>query len=70
MKYIGLKGLNIKGNYGRKIWSSWDKLNALQASRRLDLLETVTHRFSLEQYDEAFETSAKDAGKILFIHGQ
>jgi threonine 3-dehydrogenase len=70
MKYIGLKGLNIKGNYGRKLWSSWDKLNALQASQRLDLLETVTHRFTLEQYDEAFETSTKDSGKILFIHSK
>jgi threonine 3-dehydrogenase len=69
-KDIGLKGLTIKGHYGRKLWSTWDKLNALQASKRIDLLDTVTHRFTLEQYEEAFETSMKDAGKVLFINSK
>jgi threonine 3-dehydrogenase len=69
-KNIGLKCLNIKGHYGRRIWSTWDKLNALGASKRIDLLDTVTHRFTLEQYEEAFETSVKDAGKVLFIHSK
>jgi threonine 3-dehydrogenase len=69
-QYIGLKGLNIKGHYGRKIWSTWNKLNGLVSAKRVDLLNTVTHRFTLEQYEEAFETSMKDAGKVLFIHGK
>ena len=68
MKYINLKSLNIKGHYGRSIWSTWDKLNALISTKRIDLLETVTHRFSLEQYEEAFETSTKNAGKVLFVN--
>jgi threonine 3-dehydrogenase len=67
-KYIGIKGLTIKGHYGRSIWRTWDKLNAMQASKRIDLLDTVTHRFALKEYKEAFETSMKDAGKVLFIH--
>jgi threonine 3-dehydrogenase len=67
MKDINLKSLNIKGHFGRSIWSAWDKLNALQASKRINLLDTVTHRFTLEQYEEAFEISTKDAGKVLFI---
>jgi threonine 3-dehydrogenase len=70
MKEINLKSLNIKGHFGRSIWSAWDKLNALQVSKRIDLLDTVTHRFTLEQYEEAFETSTKDAGKVLFIHSK
>jgi threonine 3-dehydrogenase len=70
MKDINLKSLNIKGHFGRKIWSTWDKLNTLQSSKRLDLLGTVTHRFTLEQYEEAFETSTKDAGKVFFIHSK
>jgi threonine 3-dehydrogenase len=69
-KDIGLKCLNVKGHYGRKIWSTWDKLNALEASKRIDLLDTVTHRFTLDQHEEAFETSVKEAGKILFIHNR
>jgi threonine 3-dehydrogenase len=70
MRDIILKSLNIKGHFGRSIWSSWDKLNALQVSKRIDLLDTVTHRFTLEQYEEAFEISTKDAGKVLFIHNK
>jgi threonine 3-dehydrogenase len=69
MKYVA-KGLNMKGNFGRKIWCTWDKLNALESAKRINLLDTVTHRFTLEQYEEAFETSMKDAGKVLFIHSK
>ena len=69
-KYIGSKGLNIKGNYGRKLWSSWEKLNDLVSSKRIDLLDIVTHRFTLEQYEEAFATRMKDSGKVLFVHNQ
>jgi threonine 3-dehydrogenase len=68
MKDINLKSLNIKGHFGRNIWSCWDKLNDLQSVKRIDLLDTVTHRFTLEQYEEAFEISTRDAGKVLFIH--
>lgn len=67
-KDIGIKCLNIKGHYGRLLWSSWEKLNALLSAKRIDLLDTVTHRFTMEQYEEAFETSMKDAGKVLFMH--
>jgi threonine 3-dehydrogenase len=70
MKDINLKSLNLKGHFGRSIWSAWEKLNALQSAKRIDLLDTVTHRFTLDQYEEAFETSMKDAGKVLFIHGK
>ena len=66
--HVGYKCLNIKGHYGRRIWSTWDKLNALQASKRIDLLDVVTHRFALDQYEEAFEIGVKDAGKVLFVH--
>ena len=66
-KYLGIKGLTVKGQYGRKIWSSWDKLNALESSGKIELLDVVTHRFTLEQYEKAFEMSMGDAGKVLFI---
>jgi threonine 3-dehydrogenase len=67
-KDIGVKCLNIKGHYGRLIWSTWEKLNSLQLTKRINLLDTVTHRFAMEQYEEAFETSLKNSGKVLFIH--
>jgi threonine 3-dehydrogenase len=68
VKDIGSKCLNIKGHFGRKIWSTWDKLNDLQLAKRINLLDIVTHRFTLDQYEEAFETRKKGAGKILFIN--
>jgi threonine 3-dehydrogenase len=70
MKDINLKSINIKGHFGRSIWTAWDKLNALLTAERIDLLDTVTHRFTLDQYEEAFATSTKDAGKILFVHSK
>jgi threonine 3-dehydrogenase len=62
-----LKSVDIKGHFGRKIWFSWDKVCALEASKRINLLNTAPHHFTLDQYEEAFEISSKDAGKILFI---
>jgi threonine 3-dehydrogenase len=69
-KDIGVKCLNLKGHYGRLLWSSWEKLNALLSAKRINLLDTVTHRFTMEQYEEAFETSMKESGKVLFMHNQ
>jgi threonine 3-dehydrogenase len=69
-KTIGLKCLNIKGHFGRRLWSTWDKLNALIGSKRIELLDTVTHRFALDQYEEAFKTSMENSGKVLFVHSK
>jgi threonine 3-dehydrogenase len=69
-KDVNLKSVDIKGHFGRKIWASWDKVNALESSKRINLLDTVTHRFTLDQYEEAFEISTKNAGKILFINNK
>jgi threonine 3-dehydrogenase len=69
-KDVNLKSVNIKGHFGRKIWGSWDKVNALESSKRINLLDTVTHRFTLDQYEEAFEVSTKNAGKVLFINNK
>ena len=67
---INMKSLNIKGHFGRSIWSSMDKLNDLVASGRIYLLDTVTHRFTLDQYEEAFQTSLGNAGKVLFMNSK
>ena len=68
MDDINMKNLTIKGHYGRSIWSSWDKLNALVSKNQIDLESTVTHTYTLSQYQEAFEMSTKDSVKILFNH--
>ena len=64
---VNLKGANIKGIFGRRIWESWWKLSSLVDTGRLDLLDVVTHRFKFSEVNEAFEQVGKGAGKILFV---
>lgn len=66
-KNINLKGASIKGIFGRRIWSTWHHLTALIVAKRINLLDVVTHRFSFDQYEEAFHQIANGAGKILFV---
>lgn len=64
---INLKGANIKGLFGRRIWETWWKMSSMVDAGRIKVLDVVTHRFKFEQVNEAFEQVNKGAGKILFI---
>ena len=68
-KNIFLKGITIKGINGRRIWSTWLHLSSLITSKKLDILDIVTHRFPLEEYDQAFQQAMGDSGKVLFTFG-
>ena len=37
------------------------------AAGRVDLLEVVTHRFTFDQYEQAFAQIRQGAGKVLFL---
>jgi len=65
-KQINLKGVAIKGIFGRRIWETWEHLSALVQARKLNLSEIVTHRFPLADYKRAFQQIHGDAGKIIF----
>lgn len=67
MEDINLRGLSIKGIFGRRIWRTWYQLTSLMAAKRINLLDVVTHRFQLSQAEEAFEQANKGAGKILLL---
>ena len=62
---INLKGLSIKGIFGRRIWESWWQLVRLLEKGRIDLEGLVTHRFSLSEYESAFGLEG-DVGKVVF----
>lgn len=63
------KGLTVKGIYGRKMFDTWYKATAMLKSG-LDVLPVVSHRFPLEQFDEAFATlKSGEASKILLDIG-
>ena len=59
------KGLTLKGIYGREIFETWYKMDALIRSG-LDLEPVITHRFSARDYVRGFETLASgQSGKVI-----
>lgn len=63
---IIFKGCTVLGINGRKMWETWYQMEELLLSGRLDLDDIVTHEFSIEQYEQAFETMMSGDGiKVL-----
>ena len=59
------KGLLVKGIYGREMFETWYKMSALIQSG-LDLSPMITHRYSVDDYQEAFEIMASgQSGKVI-----
>jgi threonine 3-dehydrogenase len=60
-----LNMLNIKGIYGREMYDTWYKMNVLIESD-LDISPVITHRFTVEEYDNAFAAiTSNESGKVL-----
>jgi threonine 3-dehydrogenase len=65
MNEVIFKGLTIRGIYGRRIFETWYKSAAMLQSG-LDIAAVVTHRFSFDDYEQAFETIASgECGKVV-----
>lgn len=63
------KGLRLDGITGRRMYTTWYQVKGLLESGRLDLSPLITHRFRLEQYEEAFElVRSGNCGKVIFMH--
>ncbi|MDK2897725.1 MAG: threonine 3-dehydrogenase [Candidatus Atribacteria bacterium] len=64
---IVFKEAQIYGFFGREIWDTWEKTEQLLVSGRMKVDPVITHRFSLEEYQKAFEKALKgEGGKIVF----
>jgi threonine 3-dehydrogenase len=60
-----LKGLTIKGIYGRQMFETWYKMAALLQSG-LNIRPVITHRFPYTQYQEAFDIMRRgQSGKVV-----
>jgi threonine 3-dehydrogenase len=60
-----LKGLTIKGIYGRQMFETWYKMAALLQSG-LNIRPVITHRLPYTQYQHAFEIMGKgQSGKVV-----
>jgi threonine 3-dehydrogenase len=59
------KGLVLKGVYGREMFETWYKMSSMLQSG-LNVERIITHRFPLEDYEEAFQLmESGQSGKII-----
>ncbi len=62
---VVFKGLFIKGIYGREMYDTWYKMSAM-IQGGLDISPVITHRFKVDDYQEAFRIMASgNSGKII-----
>jgi threonine 3-dehydrogenase len=62
---IILKGLKIKGIYGREMFETWYKMTSMLQSN-LDISPVITHRFGVEDFQQAFEVMRSgQSGKVI-----
>jgi len=62
------KGVRLYGIYGRRIYDSWERTQALLRSGSLDVTPILTHRFDLADWERGFELIAsRHAGKVVLL---
>jgi threonine 3-dehydrogenase len=62
---IILKGLTLKGVYGREMFETWYKMTSMLQSN-LDISQVITHRFAWDDFQLAFEAMrAGQTGKVI-----
>lgn len=61
------KGLTIYGVVGRRMYDTWHQMTRFLRSGEFDPSPVITHRFPLEQADEAIAAiKSGEAGKVVF----
>ena len=62
---VVFNGLNLKGIYGRQMFETWYKMSIMLKSG-LDISPVITHRFSIEDYEQGFEVMCSgQSGKVV-----
>jgi len=65
-KDIIFPGIFIQGINGRKMYETWFQMDAFLISGTVDLEPLITHRFKMEDFNEAFEIGLSgNSGKII-----
>lgn len=60
-----LKGLFVKGIYGREMFETWYKMTAMLETG-LDLSPIITHRFPIEEFQQGFDAMRSgQSGKVI-----
>ncbi len=59
------KGITIRGIYGRMMFETWYKMQAMIQSG-LDVTPVITHKFKIDDYLEGFEImKSGNSGKVI-----
>jgi threonine 3-dehydrogenase len=62
---IILKGLMLKGIYGREMFETWYKMTTMLQSH-LDISPVITHRFPRDEFQKAFDVMRSgESGKVI-----
>jgi threonine 3-dehydrogenase len=68
---IIFKGITIYGVVGRKMYETWIEMTQFLRSGQFDPRPVITHRYPLEQFDEAIAAiKGGEAGKVIFEVGE
>jgi threonine 3-dehydrogenase len=63
-----MQGLRLHGIYGRRIYDTWERTQALLRSGSLDVSPIITHRLDLAEWEQGFELIAsRHAGKVVLL---
>lgn len=63
-----MKGITLHGIAGRKLWETWYEIRGLLRSGAVNLEPVITHRFKLEEFQQAFETMISgNSGKVVLF---
>lgn len=63
--HIIMKGLQMKGIYGREMFDTWYKMITMLQSG-LDISPVITHEFPIQDYQKAFATmQSGESGKVI-----
>lgn len=62
------KGITLHGIVGQRMYETWDQLDQLLRSGRLDLRPSITHTMPMERFDEAIALLREGkAGKVVLV---
>ena len=65
---VNMQGLRLHGIFGRRIYDTWERTQALLRSGALDVTPIITHRLDLSEWPKAFELLAsRHAGKVVLL---
>ena len=67
-EHVIFKGATVHGVVGRKLWDTWYEMRGLLRAGAVDLGPVVTHRFTLDDFERAFDLMASgECGKVVMF---